>query len=387
MPKTGVLTDVGISRRDFVTIFVLLFNALTWYYMALVLVDSLANNLNSPNSLSSVYYVSIILAGLVGAALESRVGKIRLIYTWMLIGFASSLLPILMGGTIQDFAIVLPVLWGVSFGLGMPSALSYFADYTSVENRGRIAGILFLVSNFSVIPIALMFRIFNLGLVMVSIFSGAWRVWGLVVVYLLKTKEKTDSKMQKDVSFVSIFENRNFILFAVPWLLFSLVNGLEEPIVRSSLGTDFASLVYMMEPIIGGTIGLVAGLIADTTGRRRVVITGFVALGLAYAILGVAPQENITRYLFVAIDGVAAGILMVLFFFVIWGDLVPRGTSIKYYAIGGVIHFTTYVVRQVSAPYVAQMPPTAAFSLAALFLFLAVIPLMYAPETLPEKKI
>jgi len=39
------------------------------------------------------------------------------------------------------------------------------------------------------------------------------------------------------------------------------------------------------------------------------------------------------------------------------------------------------------APYVALIPETSAFSLAAFFLFIAVIPLLYAPETLPEKKI
>jgi F0F1-type ATP synthase membrane subunit b/b' len=34
-----------------------------------------------------------------------------------------------------------------------------------------------------------------------------------------------------------------------------------------------------------------------------------------------------------------------------------------------------------------MMPLSTAFSLASFFLFLAVVPLMYAPETLSEKKI
>ena len=38
-------------------------------------------------------------------------------------------------------------------------------------------------------------------------------------------------------------------------------------------------------------------------------------------------------------------------------------------------------------PYAEFVPVSAAFSLASFFLFLAVLPLMYAPETLPEKKI
>jgi hypothetical protein len=40
------------------------------------------------------------------------------------------------------------------------------------------------------------------------------------------------------------------------------------------------------------------------------------------------------------------------------------------------------------ASFIADaIAPAAVFSLAAFFLFLAVMPLMYAPETLPEKKI
>ena len=44
-------------------------------------------------------------------------------------------------------------------------------------------------------------------------------------------------------------------------------------------------------------------------------------------------------------------------------------------------------ISVVVAPYVEVISISAAFSLASFFLFLAVLPLMYAPETLPEKKI
>jgi len=38
-------------------------------------------------------------------------------------------------------------------------------------------------------------------------------------------------------------------------------------------------------------------------------------------------------------------------------------------------------------PYIGSVLPEASFSFASLFLFIAVLPLIYAPETLPEKKI
>jgi len=59
----------------------------------------------------------------------------------------------------------------------------------------------------------------------------------------------------------------------------------------------------------------------------------------------------------------------------------------KYYAIGSFPFFFMVFVRELLAPYVVAIPVSAAFSFASFFLFLAVIPLMYAPETLPEKEI
>lgn len=57
-----------------------------------------------------------------------------------------------------------------------------------------------------------------------------------------------------------------------------------------------------------------------------------------------------------------------------------------YYAIGGIPYFLTPLIRVIIAPFV-MLPAYFAFSLASFFLFVAVLPLLYAPETLPEKKI
>jgi len=63
------------------------------------------------------------------------------------------------------------------------------------------------------------------------------------------------------------------------------------------------------------------------------------------------------------------------------------GTREKYYVIGEIPFFLTDIMQTLSAPLVMLIPAASAFSLASFFLFLAVFPLLYAPETLPEKKI
>jgi hypothetical protein len=44
-------------------------------------------------------------------------------------------------------------------------------------------------------------------------------------------------------------------------------------------------------------------------------------------------------------------------------------------------------IQLLFAPFAKLVEASAAFSLASFFLFIAVLPLLYAPETMPEKKI
>lgn len=71
---------------------------------------------------------------------------------------------------------------------------------------------------------------------------------------------------------------------------------------------------------------------------------------------------------------------------VIWGELAIHTTK-KYYAVGEAPFFLTQVISLLLAPYVAMIPEYSAFSLAAFFLFIGVVPLLYARETLPERTI
>jgi hypothetical protein len=78
---------------------------------------------------------------------------------------------------------------------------------------------------------------------------------------------------------------------------------------------------------------------------------------------------------------------------ILWGDLSQSDTREKYFAIGAIPYFLTFIVQQLSGSYVTPIQPVTSiqtylpFFVASFFLFLGVFPLMYAPETLSEKKI
>jgi len=118
-----------------------------------------------------------------------------------------------------------------------------------------------------------------------------------------------------------------------------------------------------------------------------VVLYGFITLGIAYAIIGLAPATSISWYLYLVISSISTGMLWVIFLLILWGDLSQSSTGEKYYAIGGIPYFLSDITQMILIPYVTLIPETSAFSLASFFLFLAVLPLLYAPETMPERKI
>jgi MFS family permease len=169
--------------------------------------------------------------------------------------------------------------------------------------------------------------------------------------------------------------------------MFCIINFAEIPILEKVFGVELFSFVQFAEYVFVGIFASVGGIMADVIGRKRVIITGFVMLGIEYAVMSIFAGLSIALYLFMILDGITWGFLFSVFLMTIWGDLGEDYGKEKYYAIGGLPFLLTSFLSILIKPFASVISPTAAFSFASFFLFLAVIPLMFAPETLPEQKI
>jgi hypothetical protein len=110
-------------------------------------------------------------------------------------------------------------------------------------------------------------------------------------------------------------------------------------------------------------------------------------LGIEYAAMSTLSNSPEALYVFLTLDGITWGLLFSVFFMALWGDLGESHEKEKYYALGGLPYLLSNFLYILIKPYASDIPAVTAFSFASFFLFLAVIPLMYAPETLPEKTI
>jgi MFS family permease len=381
-------SESGISIKYFSIIFVLLVNALTWFFMFPTVIDGILEGIVVTDAqkvlIWSAYYGGIVISTIIGSIIANKVDRFKFIYTWIVIGIATSIIPIIYASTTWLDCLIISILLSSSFGLGIPSCLSYFADITHIENRGKVGGIILLTIFIATSILAILFKEIYYPANLVA-FAG-WRSLGLSI-FLLKPNETNTSLQRKmDTSlFSEIRQNKNFWFYIFAWIMFNMVDVLAGPIVVESMG-DISTISKFANPIIAGITALIAGIAADKIGRKKIVLYGFISLGIAYALFGIAPNEPFAGYFFVGINGITIGLFFLTFILILWGDISQSGLREKYYALGILPFFLTSIIGILSEGVIPN-EDTRIFSIAAFFLFLAVLPLLVVLDTLPEKKI
>lgn len=391
------IMDPRIPSKEIAPAVILVLNSLTWFTLTSTQLSSSIDNIKLPLTgvliLQGAYYAGIAFSAILGAYLFPRARENYLL-AWMLFGSITTALPaaLLKGYVPIDLAICL--FLGVSIGMGLPSALAYFADTTCVENRGSYGGLIYVTIGLGAFAVGIVLGIIDPSLGFTAL--AVWRAIGLVL-FLGLTRLRGKLQMPMNVpSYRDLLTRRELVLYLIPWTMFSLVNFAESPIVTASLPSSivfFSSFGYIgLELALSGVFALVAGILSDRVGRKRIVITGFVILGIEYAILSLFFWSEVSWYIYTVCDGITWGMFASVFFMTLWGDLAANNQKEKYYVLGGLPYllagFLPILVKSLTNNLQSvQNLQTAAFSLASFFLFVAVIPLMYAPETLPEKRI
>ena len=378
-----------LDNPETFTIIFLLVNTFLWFFMLISMIDQILEFLNATDYETTlltyaVFCASVVSFSLIGAFFSYRLRRLHIIYSWIIFGALASLFPIMLRQvTIKD-VIVISFLLGGAFGFGMPSCLAVFVDMFPIEKRGYISGIVFLLTNLGAVPIIIF--ISSLTYRTNAILFSVWRIINILILFLSGTnKDYAMLFTSKRQNPLYVIQNKSFIFYVIPWALFCLISRLSDPIVDPIYREVLGEFPLLIKPIVGGIFAFIGGFLADRIGRKKVIIYGFVSLGTAFAIVGIFPQVPFVWYLFVLINSVSAGIFWVIFILTLWGDMSEEGSEF-FYALGNLPFFVTWgVMQSISIKYLLLIPVYAIFSFASFFLFLAVIPLMYAPETLPEK--
>lgn len=378
-------SDLNIHRRELLVIVFVIVNTFIWYFGVFHLFRGILETVDlaayETMIIWSIHFGAVIGAALIGATLSGKlISRSNLISLWLCLGVVSSFAPIVFTPDCFTAMAVNSLLFGISFGLGSPSCMAYFADSINIEKRGRLGGSIWFAVAIGAFILGIT-TMFIESLTGQSIIFTVWRVIALIIFVFFKPKNML--KVKKYPSYPSILHNKRFLLYFIPWITFCVINWLIVPIIPA----EILYVSTLIQLVLVAIFAFIGGVLSDLVGRKPVIIAGLIMLGLGYASLGIL-EGTLAYYLFTVMDGIAWGMFAAVFLMILWGDLSGNMMSEKYYAIGALPYPLSGFLQQLLTPYIAQaIPRSAAFSFASFFLFLAIMPLLYAAETLPEKKI
>lgn len=367
-------------------------NSISWFSLTLFTIMDFSGITDFGRILiiSGPYFAGLIFSALIGATLLiHKLREKRFLAIWVILGVVSCLLFYFLAPQATSLTLsIISMLLGASVGLGIPASLSMFANQIKSEKLGRIAGILFFI--IQIFTALILLGIESVGIEEKFLIFAIWRVLGLIGILMLIENIKNDKETK--TSLKKILKDRTFILYFLPWFMFSLVNFIQVPIVEvfmRGISLDIYNNYYSVAVLISSFTAIGAGFLCDFRGRKVTGILGFVLLGIAYAFLSLLPDvvgKLPAVYLFTIFDGLAWGLLYVNFIFVVWGDLSQVDNREKYYFLGGLPFLFSGLIQLLVGPFVATgVPIGTSFSLASFFLLIATLPLLYAPESLSDK--
>ena len=394
MAILGCITDdLEISRRKFAALVFLFSGSLAWFLtfqgrFGDIFVFFFKNEY-LVNVGSLFFLLSVIGSALFGSLFVKRVSRKNIIFYSTLLGVLSSISLVFFYDPLWAF--FCSILGGVSFGFVMPSVASYFTDSTVPEERGRVSGFIVLSVFIFLVVCALVNNSLgesnSIGILSVTI---CLRLTGFLPFFF----DSIGNNVHSQKSWSEILKYRDFLIYALAFILFNICSGLVSfiwhlmpDLIDSSdyIAANQSSTIVRYVGIV--IISVVTGFLADRVGRKKPVIIGVVILGIAYALVGLNLTPD-TYFLQMVFSGLAWGILIVLYI-VIPGDLAFVGSEEKFYILGVIIpSFVLYTgINGAGRFFILDVPLDIFSTFLSAILFVSVIPILYAKETLSESKI
>ena len=280
---------LGSNKKAIAINTILIANAFIWYSYAFNFLLSAITSLKLTDQLLPIvtlHFTGLFLALVIGELVSHKIkNQFNFFLLWILAGVFLSLVPLMAGFQLNYMVIIVfSVVSGVNFGFGIPICLSYFASTTEATNRGKLGGVIFLISGIG------SFLISSIGtdsLLTSSIVLAIWRALAIIALMFFKTSESPiDLVPKQKTSYRNVLSNRLFLLYFIPWLMFLFINSLSIPINQLKFDAPLVHFSSNFENVLAGVSAVFFGFLADSKGRKRLAVAGFALLGLGYGILG-----------------------------------------------------------------------------------------------------
>jgi MFS family permease len=387
--------SLGISSKKLFAITIVNSGTLSWY-MFLVNFQNIFENLTNNESWiftgSFLFYLFAVLSAIIGSMLSEKINRRKLLSTWIIFGVLTT--STLIFFPTESFILIFGPLLGISLGLGFPFSLTLFADNTTIKNRSRVSGII-LLQTFIMLSIAVAIsEMLELGFLGTIILLITLRSTSLLALKLDECKVKIKPNNQITNKWIPILTYKPFVLYFLPWLMFIIAAVLTDHLIWPELILEpqdnwVFEIGNPLHYLATAICSITSGIIGDRYGRRIPVIIGLAILGFSFALLGYEILPIIVFIHLMAI-GTAFGFIWVIYIAIpgdiaMWNLRVPFSRE-KFYAIITILPLTVYGgLGAIPRMFGITAQPNLLSPILSIILFMSVILILQAPETLPKE--
>ena len=380
--------DLKISSRKLAAVTLLNSGTFAWFFVIILNIKNVFERITfgdpfwvggGTGGFSQIlFFGSAIFWAIVGSLVGRKLDRRKLLFSWITLGVFTTILLNLVQGT--EWAAILSFLLGVSLGLGLPTSTALVADYTYTEERARVSGIVIL-GTFILAFIGLgAIQMLDLELVNIVLLIVVVRAVSLLALIIDKCDitEKVE-KFSQATNFTS------FAMYVFPWAMFAIAAGLAWNVIPEEYASEIALGSAIRSAFIA-VFGLIWGISADRIGRKWPIIIGLITLGIGFNVL----SFNLTGtsvLIYFALAGVAWGCFFVMFL-AIPGDLSGKGSREKFYGMGYILPLSILLALSIIPIPILRIFPASSFAqILSAILFVSIIPVYRAADTLKEGKI
>ena len=391
--------SLGISSRKLWISSLINSSIISWYlFLAHINMQNIFQNFTSQESwilvASSSFYFSGVLSAIIGSTLSNRIDRKKLLWVWTTLGVISSGLLIFFQN--EFYILIFGPLLGISLGFGFPYCSSLFVEYTTVENRGRVGGIIIFLTFFMLSLARIVTDI--LGSSLIAIIAVLILLRSTSFLALIADKYKIRNKVlkrrKKENNWFSIITHKKYVLYYFPWTLFIVTMVVTDHILWQELPK---TLEYNMVFEVGyplhylGVIifSIISGIIGDRIGRKPPILIGLIMMGFSFALMGLSTTP-VSVFVHLVALGVAFGFIWPMYN-AIPGDIANSNRPYPFAMerIYAIIQFLPWIVYgtlgSLPQAFGISAPPTVLAPFLSIILFISTLPIFLAPETLPQK--
>ena len=381
--------DFAYSSRKLIVITLLTSGSLAWLFLLQQYFQQILIEVHMPEFFwvelgRILYYGFAVIAAILGSIISTKISRKNLILIWITSGIAATALLVLIND-ILTCMIISPIL-GFSLGFGLPSSMATLADYTKIEQRGKIAGITIL-------------QTFIMAFLVIAIFSalpGIEELKTITVIPLMMLVRSTsyisyflDKEEYKQKTIKSNLKKtpyKEYFFYIFPWIMFVIASGIASNMIPKE-SFEYASRIgTILRMGLLAIFGIIWGIVSDRFGRKPPIIIGLICLGISFGLLGFGDMNENNVIIYLATSGIAWASFLTVYL-IIPGDLSTKKSREKTYALGTIGPLIIWFgLAMIPTQYIIDIGLSRISQILSAILFISIIPIMRAKETLPEPK-